>query len=116
MHLGSERRAYPRTAYLSDAVVHAANRHLHCKTLDLSAGGLLLMPPARAGAGLPLVIDLTLTDNPEPLRLSGIVVRETAVGQSYAWGVQFTNLNDEVTHRLDFELASNERSDACRKV
>ena len=74
------------------AVVHAANRRLQCIAVNLSNNGMLLIPPARAGAGLEMQLNFTFPGMDEWVTVKAVLVREGRYRNRYAWGIKFTEV------------------------
>ncbi|MBK8481952.1 MAG: PilZ domain-containing protein [Proteobacteria bacterium] len=87
----ADRRAAPRAPWYGQALLHIQQRRLGCTVVDVSASGLLVVPPARAAKGASLLIDLMLPPQLAPVRLSAVVAREGNVHGHYAWGLQFVD-------------------------
>ncbi|MBK6848882.1 MAG: PilZ domain-containing protein, partial [Proteobacteria bacterium] len=87
----AERRVAPRAPWYGQALLHMQQRRLGCTVVDVSASGLLVVPPARAAKGAALEIDLMLPPHLEPVRLAAVVAREGDVHGHYAWGLRFVD-------------------------
>lgn len=91
-YTGEERRRHQRIGLQARAIVYAADRKLDCVAYNLSESGVLLLPPARARAGLVLRVNLGIPGLPEWITANAVLVREGEFMGRYAWGVQFTQL------------------------
>ncbi len=72
--------------------MYASDRKLDCVAYNLSESGVLLLPPARARAGLGLRVNLGVAGLPEWIIANAVLAREGEFMGRYAWGVQFTQL------------------------
>lgn len=84
-----DRRLSPRCAYSATAIVYVGSEQLVCRAVDISSGGMLIIPPNRRERGSFLRINLSLPSFDEVLDIDAIVVREAEVNGRYAWGVAF---------------------------
>ncbi len=102
----AERRAAPRVALETSvrAVLVGDDGRaapVETVTIDLSMGGALLKSHPALGAG-PWQLQLFLPRDPEPLRCSAKLARETRAGV----GVAFTDVRDADLLRLDHAITS----------
>jgi hypothetical protein len=102
--MSRERRSSPRVPFDEDVIVYAAGRRMACRGLDLSTGGIGLLPSEEARPGLHVIVDMGLEGN-ESIAVEGYVVRQQQMNQNYAWGVQFHGLSPRVQHKLDAHVA-----------
>ena len=62
-----DRRAAPRCAYSATAIVYVGNEKLVCRAVDISSGGMLIIPPTRGARGSFLRVNLSLPSFDEVL-------------------------------------------------
>ena len=87
-----EKRRHPRIPLQARAIVYASERQLECVACSLSEGGALILPPAKARAGLPMRINIGIAGLPEWIVANAVLVREGEYQGRYAWGVRFTQI------------------------
>jgi hypothetical protein len=90
------RRKFPRVPFPTDAVVYAEKRRLSCRCVDLSVGGMKLIPPAKANRGLPMRLSFQFPGKRQSLSLMAMLIREGSHDQRYVWGVRFFALPPSV--------------------
>ena len=103
MAVGSDsedRRAAKRTDYSASAVLYLGQERLTSRAVNVSAEGMLVIPPVRVSAGSRLRINLTLPALDQILDLNGVVVRETFVEGYAASGIQFEEPSEETRAAL----------------
>ena len=96
-----DRRASKRTDYSATAVVYVGKERLTSRAVNVSAEGMLIIPPVRVRAGSRLRINLTLPALDQIVDLDGVVVRETFVEGYAASGIQFEDPPEETRAALD---------------
>lgn len=89
---GEEKRRHPRILLQARAILHASERQLECLACNLSESGALILPPAKARAGLAMRVNIGIPGLPEWISANAVLVRETEFQGRYAWGVRFTQM------------------------
>jgi hypothetical protein len=98
--LKTERRRDPRIAFAATIICMIADQKLLCRAVDLSASGILLLPPARAAVGQLVTLMFTVPAVSAGLTVHGILVRETRADGSYAWGIQLVDVPRRAAQEL----------------
>ena len=88
-----ERRSVPRIPYHAHAYVFCHNRKHICQVINMSCRGALLTPPIQVKNGTFIRLNLKLPQLDELIDVDAVVIRDTTVGQSHAWGVSFLNVS-----------------------
>ncbi len=92
-------------------MVYAAGQRLSCHAIDISAGGVCVLPPARGDPGLLLRLNIGFSSG-HTVAVDGVVVREGKVGSRYAWGVRFHRVPLPIQKQLVEQVAGEERRSA----
>jgi hypothetical protein len=90
-----DRRRAPRAEYSVTTVVYLAQARFTARVLNLSATGLLLIPPVDAEVGAPVHLNLTLPGLDEIIAVDGTLAREEDVEGYRAWGIELRGASDE---------------------
>ena len=82
------------------------------KTLNISLNGLLLEVDASLPVGRLLEIEFFLPEDPQPLKISGRVIRRAQELDLYhpAFGIRFVEMSDHDRRRVDAFIAQRERA------
>jgi hypothetical protein len=91
-----------------ELVVYAAGQRLSCRALDISAGGVCLLPPVQGDPGLLLRLNISFSSG-HTVAVDGVVVREGKVGSRYAWGVRFHRVAPRIQKQLSEQVGTEER-------
>lgn len=97
----------PRVPYRIQATLVTADRFYHCEVINLSATGILLLPPVRCCVGASLDVVLPLPGSRAPVQLKGWVVREGEHSGRYALGIDFDLLPIDVLLALMWLVTSS---------
>lgn len=101
-----ERRKWARVHFRREIIAYAGAKRLSCLALDLSAGGVCLLPPVRATPGLLLRLNIGFPGG-RTIVVDGVLVREGNVKSRYIWGVRFhrvaPRIFDELWQAVDAE-------------
>ena len=82
------RRRSQRVTVNEHVSVHTAGRRLRCLAINVSATGILIVPPKGAVYGRVLVVRLALNKS-GILAINGTLARQTRIGDTLGWGIQF---------------------------
>jgi c-di-GMP-binding flagellar brake protein YcgR len=82
------------------------------KTLNISLSGLLVEIDTSLPVGRLVEIEFLLPDDPQPLKISGRVIRRAQELDLYhpAFGIRFVEMADNDRRRVDAFLAERERA------
>lgn len=111
MTQSGEKRRHPRIPLQARAIVYASERQLECVTCSLSEGGALILPPAKARAGLPMRINIGIPGLPEWIVANAVLIREGEFQGRYAWGVRFTQITPHAATLLRSYIRRTLRGD-----
>lgn len=95
-----DRRAAPRVPFQAKVFLDAMGRRIDCRGSNLSATGMLLFPPARAGVGLAVRVHFVLPGTPQVNTVGGTLVRNGEVDGTYCLGVCFTDVSADIDQRI----------------
>lgn len=109
MYSGPERRSGSRVPFSGKAIVYVADRQVPCEAVNLSASGMLLLPPARAGAGLQMRLSFIFEGMKDWITVGATIVREGDYEGRYAWGVRFDQIAPYVSTMLRSYVRQQER-------
>lgn len=117
-----DRRRAGRAAYSITAVVYLRDERFTARVLNLSASGLLIIPPVDAAPGTLVRLNLTLPGLDQIIDVQGVVAREELVEGYRAWGVEFHGTARETAGLLETyvewarerQLAEEARAEVAR--
>lgn len=90
----NERRSVPRIPFHAHAYVFCHNRKHICQVINMSCRGALLTPPIHVKIGTFIRLNLKLPQLDELIDVDAVVIRDTTVGNTHAWGVSFINVSE----------------------
>lgn len=111
-----ERRSGVRVPFYGAAIINAAGRRIACKAIDLSISGMLLLPPAKAKAGLDMQVSFAFPGLDQWISVHAVLVRETTKDNNYAWGIRFRDVPPFVTTYIQNYVRSRSLGDSQKRI